>query len=75
MGMNDFSARVLSLQRDGYDFMDGKAGYKRETRMIRPRVEGGKYDVCVVTLWDDDSVTHACHGLPARAIHAGFVQR
>lgn len=73
--MNEFSARVLALQKDGFDFMEGKSGYKRETRMVKQSEASSHYDVCVVTLWDDDTVTDHCQKISRRAVHAGFVQR
>lgn len=75
MGMNDFSAKVLSLQNQGFDFVDGKKGYKRETRMWRRREDSPRWDVCVVTLWDDDTVTDSCNIISDYSVHAGFVQR
>lgn len=75
MGMNEFSRKVLNLQNEGYEFLEGKAGYKRETRMIKWRQDAPIASVCVITLWDDDCVTESCEPVSQYAFHAGFVQR
>lgn len=75
MGINEYNIQVLKLQKDGFDFMDGKAGYKSETRMWKDDHMGPWREVCIITLWDDDTTTTACHRIDERSIHAGFVQR
>lgn len=75
MGHNEYNNDTLRLQKEGFDFLDGKTGYKSEIRMIRWLRKGEFAEVCVITLWDDDTVTKACNEISRQAYHAGFVQR
>lgn len=73
MGHNDYAVRTKKLLDEGFDFVSNPPRFKNQTKMWKKALESDHAYVCVVTLWDDDSVTETCNKISMQALHAGFV--